>query len=69
MLQKYEESYKCFSKVMKLDPSNTEAINELAEVQIQMLREKGYTRYQAGCAIRKAEDLQVCVLYTSDIAS
>lgn len=55
---RYEESYKCFRRVTKLDPTNTAAINELAEVQIQMLRKKGYTRFQAGCAITAAEDLQ-----------
>lgn len=48
---------------MKLDPTNSEAINELAEVQIQMLRKKGFTRHQAGTAIKLAEDLQVCLLF------
>ncbi|XP_034248293.1 small glutamine-rich tetratricopeptide repeat-containing protein 2-like [Thrips palmi] len=55
---KYEESYKCFTRARKLDPNNIEAINELAEAQIQILRKKGWTRYQAGCAITAAQDIQ-----------
>ncbi|KAJ1527999.1 hypothetical protein ONE63_007927 [Megalurothrips usitatus] len=56
----YEDAHKCFLRVISLDPTCTEAINELAEVQIQMLCKKGFSRYQAGCAMKIAKDLEVC---------
>lgn len=54
----YEDAHKCFLRVISLDPTCTEAINELAEVQIQMLCKKGFSRYQAGCAMKIAKDLE-----------
>lgn len=54
----HDEAYKCFQRALNLNPSCTEALNELAEVQIQMLCKKGYSRYQAGCAMEIAKDLK-----------
>ena len=54
---RYEEAYRCFCQVIDLDQNCMEAFSELAEVQIQMLRKKGFSRYQAGCAIQVASNL------------
>lgn len=57
-MKKFREAEKCFRRVLELDNSCLDAINELIEVQIQHLCSFGFSRYQAGNAIAMAKDFE-----------
>ena len=61
-LQKYSEAEAAFQEVLRFDEDCDDALSEIVKVRRKRIIEMGFTEQQAKVAIKKYNNVQVCII-------